>query len=135
MPIRRNNAFTVMEILIVVAIVATIAAIIIPNLFMARRTANEAAAKNNLCSMATAAENLYAATNHYPNNLTEFETYFPSINYFCSDLNGTQTQYKGYEYSCISDVSGYTFEADPITSGITGSIIYTVTTGVILTPQ
>ena len=31
MPIRRNNAFTVMEMLVVVAIIATISAIIIPN--------------------------------------------------------------------------------------------------------
>ena len=134
MPIRKNSAFTVMEMLIVVAIVATIAAIIIPNLFMARRTANESAAKNNLHNMATAAETLYAAKNRYPNDLAEFETYFPSIKDFCSDLTGTKTQCKGYEFSCISDVSGYTFEANPITSGITGSIIYTVTTGVMLTP-
>ena len=67
-----------MEMLVVVAIVATIAAIIIPNLFMARRTANESAAKNNLRNMATAAETLYAAKNHYPSDLGEFETYFPS---------------------------------------------------------
>ena len=134
MPIRKNNAFTVMEMLIVVAIVATIAAIIIPNLFMARRTANESAAKNNLRSMATAAETLYAAKNHYPSDLAEFETYFPSLKDFCSDLSGAKTQCKGYEFSCTSNVSGYTFEADPITMGITGNVIYTVTTGVILTP-
>ena len=135
MPIRRNNAFTVMEMLVVVAIIATISAIIIPNLFMARRTANESAAKSNLRSMAAAAETLYASKNHYPNDLTEFESFFPSIRSFCSDLTGTKTQQKGYEYYCVSDVSGYTFETDPITSGITGSIIYTVTTGVILTPS
>ena len=133
MPIRKNSAFTVMEMLIVVAIVATIAAIIIPNLFMARRTANESAAKNNLRSMATAAETLYAAKNHYPSDLGEFETYFPPLKNFCSDLTGTKSEFKGYLYSCTSDTSGYVFEADPAVAGVSGNIIYTVTTGLILT--
>jgi len=135
MSIKRNDAFTVIEILIVVAIIATICAIIIPNLFMARRTANESAAKSNLRGMSTAAETLNAAKNHYPNDLEEFETYLPSVKSFCSDLAGAKTQQKGYEYSCVSDVNGYTFEASPITAGVTGNIIYTITTGVILTPS
>jgi Tfp pilus assembly protein PilE len=101
---------------------------------MARRTANEVAAKSNLRSMASAAETLYASKNHYPDDLTEFESFFPAAKNFCSDLSGTKNQYKGYDYSCASDVSGYTFEASPIIQGMTGSITYTVTTGVILTP-
>ncbi|MFA5276308.1 MAG: prepilin-type N-terminal cleavage/methylation domain-containing protein [Candidatus Omnitrophota bacterium] len=130
----KREAFTIIEILVVVLIIAVISAIIIPNLFAARRVANETAAKSNLRGMAAAAETLYASKSHYPDDLTEFEGFFPSVNSFCVDLSGTKSQYKGYDYSCTSDANAYTFEASPITLGTTGSITYTVTTGAILTP-
>ncbi|MGA2774712.1 MAG: prepilin-type N-terminal cleavage/methylation domain-containing protein [Candidatus Omnitrophota bacterium] len=130
----KKEAFTVLEMLVVVGVIAIVSAIIIPNLFMARMTANEAAAKSNLRSIAAAAETLYASKNHYPDDLTEFENFLQSARTFCADLNGTKSEYKGYDYSCTSDVNGYTFEASPVTLGMTGSITYTVTTGGILTP-
>jgi len=129
-----NKAFTVVELMVAVGIIAIIASIIIPNMFMARRTANEAAAKTNLRSIASAAETLYASKSHYPNNLNEFQNYMQSINSFCADLSGTQTEYKGYRYSCTSDVGNYTLVASPAIVGSTGSVTYTATTGGILTP-
>ena len=69
----RKRGFTLVEIMIVVAIISLLAAIAIPNLLTARRTANEAAAKATLSSLATAAET-YAAANGgtYPRSLFSY---------------------------------------------------------------
>ncbi|HNR98524.1 MAG TPA: prepilin-type N-terminal cleavage/methylation domain-containing protein [Planctomycetota bacterium] len=52
----RNKGFTLIELMIVVAIIAIIAAIAIPNLLGARKAANEAAAISNLRTISTACE-------------------------------------------------------------------------------
>jgi type IV pilus assembly protein PilA len=129
------RAFTLVEIMIVVAIIALLAAIAIPNLITARRTANEAAAKANLRTLSTAAETFYISRQHYPDLLSEFEEFVNSASNYCADLAGTLKAVQGYNYSCVSDTTGYTFEAQPVTPGTTGNITYTATTGGVLTPQ
>jgi type II secretory pathway pseudopilin PulG len=128
------RSFTIVELMVALGIIITVAAIVIPNMFMAKRAANEAAAKSNLRSIAAAAETLYASKNHYPENLTEFENYLQPAKTFCADFSGSSNEYKGYNYSCTSDANGYTVVAAPIILGTTGSITYTMTTGGILTP-
>jgi len=56
-----RKAFTLVEIMIVVAIIALLAAIAIPNLLRARLNANEAASIGNLKTMSTALESYRAA--------------------------------------------------------------------------
>ena len=58
-----RKGFTLVEIMIVVAIIALLAAIAIPNLLSARMTANTAAAKANVRSLSTAAETFSTANN------------------------------------------------------------------------
>lgn len=66
-----ESAFTLIEVLIVVAIVAILAAILIPNLLRARRQAVVAATKSNLRNIATVLEEYYVDVSGYPAGLSE----------------------------------------------------------------
>lgn len=136
----KRKGFTLVEIMIVVAIIALLAAIAIPNLLSAKKTANEAAAKATVRSLSTAAE--VFATSHsgtYPaivgaagtaGGLYDFINSAPS---FCADAAGTATGVQGYSYSCTLTAGGYTIVAAP-SSSAAGVVTYTATTGGVLTP-
>jgi type IV pilus assembly protein PilA len=128
----KRKGFTLVEIMIVVAIIALLAAIAIPNLLAARRTANEAAAKATVRSLATAAETY--STSHagaYPTAVTGN----PSLSDFiASAASYCEKDVQGYHYTCGLSAGLYTFEAAPVTLGTTGSVTYTATTGGVLTP-
>ena len=132
---RKQKGFSLIELLIVVAIILIIAAIAIPNLLRSRMAANEASAVGSIRSINTA-QVTYAST--YPS--TGFATSLANLGgtpgnpatsaaaqlldpvLGCS--TGTDCQKSGYKFN-IAGTSGtpivtYTVNGVPVTTGQTG---------------
>lgn len=134
--LRSRYGFTLVEIMIVVAIISLLAAIAIPNLLRARHNANEAAAIAGLRTISSACESFRATQTptDYPASLAVLNTATPSyIDDNLSAATAAATATKGYFYTYARvNANQYTCTATPAVSGTTGTRIFFVNeTGVI----
>ncbi len=124
-----KRGFTLVEIMIVVAIIALLAAIAIPNLLRARMTANESAAQATLKTISTAMETYAASENGlYP--IAEADLTGADPAYLNRAYDGQTIS--GYEYDITFGAGDYQAEAVPTSPGSSGNTNYTITTGGVL---
>jgi len=125
-----RKGFTLVEIMIVVAIIALLSAIAIPTVLGTRRTANEAAAKSNIKVLATELETYAAGTGDgtYYASEDAFKTASKAATTYCGATKG------GYTYNCTVATGSYTLAASPVSTQ-TGTKTFTCTTGAECTEQ
>ncbi len=129
---RSERGFTLVEIMIVVAIIALLAAIAIPNVLRGRTTANEAASIGNMRALLSSLEMYRSVNNVYPNLWTQMTTAVPAFNPapFAADLLTPGTTVQGYIYVYTpgaQPVSTYTLTSTPQTMGQTGTRAFLIT--------
>jgi len=140
----RSSGFSLIELLIVVAVILIIAAIAIPNFLRSKMAANEAAAIENTRTITTS--NVVYSTTYgvgYVANLAKMATPSPGpVTANAAGLldnilaGGTKS---GYVYTYLAGpvsaggtIDAYTLQADPLTQNITGTRHFFVdATGVI----
>lgn len=124
----RREGQSLIEIMIVVAIVAMLVAIAIPSLIRARCTANESIARAHLKTICSACE-AYASANGglYPTSELNLTSATPSYLFQQFD-HQTVSGYK-YSYTFIGIGQGYSIFATPETPNFSGVNSYIENTG------
>ncbi len=129
-----ERGFTLVEIMIVVAIIALLAAIAIPNVLRGRTTANETAAIGNLRALISSQEMFRSVNSKYTKDtswVANMITVTPAFAPLSFNINMTGETVQGYMYSYLAlpttcadannDCSQYALTAVPQTLNQTGT--------------
>jgi len=119
---KKRRGFTLVEIMIVLAIVMTLATLVVSSVLRARHNANEVAAVAACKTIATACQNFYTNTfpHTYPAVLSDLTSPASNPPYIDSVLAGGVKQGYNFTYVFI-DAEGFTLNADPGVPGKTGT--------------
>jgi prepilin-type N-terminal cleavage/methylation domain-containing protein len=118
-----DRGFSLIELLIVVAIILIISAIAIPNLMKAKMAANESAAVSSIHAINTS-EIAYSSAFPSVGFSVALADLGPTGGGYIDDALATGTK-SGYVFTYLQDTSttpslGYTLNVDPVNPGITG---------------
>ena len=119
---KKNSGFTLIELMIVIAIIAIIAAIAIPNLIEARKGSNEAAAIGALRTLNTA-QSLFREGDKDHNGTLDYASALPVLlnNENLIDSVFASGTKQGYSFTIIAaDQFTWSANASPLTPGKSG---------------
>ena len=119
---KQQRGFTLIEIMIVIAIIATLAAMAISSMLRSRVNANEMAAVAGLRTISTGAQNYYAQSSPhaYPAVLSDLGAAGSDPPYVDGVLASGQKQGYTFTYTLV-DADSFTCLADPVVVGKTGN--------------
>ena len=119
---KSKRGFTLVEIMVVLAIVMTLATLVISSVLRARHNANEVAGVASCKTIVTACQNFYANTlpHTYPTSLSDLAAPQSEPPYIDSVLASGTKQGYNFTYTIVNS-EGFTVNADPTVSGKTGT--------------
>ena len=122
-----RRGFTLVEVMIVAAIIALLVAIALPSWLKMKMKANENSAQEILKKISEACDRYAEANNgDYPRQMAHLTD--ATASYLDEDYTALSRQ--GYNFSCDQmSISGYTCTATPITCQTTGARNFTIITG------